>query len=197
MELQMFLEFPGVLITIGVVLLLISIIIIIIAYRSNNKDVDASRLSTNQTSYHGTINHNGYYDNGKPKIVLESNNNDDLEKTKVFKKPQNKNFPPDRPTGIKDQIEKIAHQENKKSMATPMPKAAPKPILPAEEELSTIDVFEEEFNTPSKEDLEKPTIKEAKTGDIINPRKEASKDNIKTVIKKPVYIEEDEDIELL
>ena len=196
MELQMFLEFPGVLITIGVVLLLISIIIIIIAYRSSNKDVDASKLSTNQTSYHGTVNHTGYYDNGKPKIILESNN-DDLDKTKVFKKPQNQNIPQDRPTGIKDQIERITNQENKQPISKAIPKETPKPIPPVEEELPTIDVFEEEFNTPSKEDFEKPKIKEAKPGDIINPRKEASKDNIKTVIKKPVYVEEDEDIELL
>lgn len=45
MDLNTLIEFPGILITIGVGLILFSIIIIIIAYRSETKAVDATSLS--------------------------------------------------------------------------------------------------------------------------------------------------------
>ena len=199
MELQMFLEFPGVLITIGVILLLISIIIIIIAYKSSTKEVDASMLSTNKVHYNSTVNHQGYDDNGKPKIVIKMNNeNDNLDKTKVFTPINNKEEKPNNinKMGIKDQIEKINGKETEEKPHTTIPKATiNKPSIEKTE--PTIDVIEEEFTSPSKKDLEKPKIKIAKPDEIASPRQEAIKTEEKTVIKKPVYVEEDEDIELL
>lgn len=200
MKFQMFFEFPGILITIGVLLLIISIIIIIIAYKSDNKDVDASKLSTHGL-YKSTITHDGYYDNGKPKIIIEQNQSDinnkdnELDRTKVYT-PLQQNKKEEKKAirqGIKDQVEKIPIAE--------------KPLFPKAnidnnsknsiENLPIIDAFEEEFSKPSKKDFEKPKIKEAKKEDFTNPRDVQNKQEVKTVIKNPIYVEDDEDVELL
>lgn len=194
MKFQMFFEFPGVLITIGVLLLIISIIIIIIAYRSGSKDVDASKLSTNGL-YKSTISHDGYYDNGKPKIVIEQKKqeNKELAKTKVFEplKENKKENNSEMRKGIKDQIDKIPITEK------PLFPKANKNTEVKEEDLPVIDAFEEEFKTSSKKELEKPEIIDAKEEDFINPRTVQNKKEVKTVIKDPVYLEDDEDVELL
>lgn len=193
MKFQMFFEFPGVLITIGALLLIISIIIIIIAYRSGSKDVDASKLSTNGL-YKSTISHDGYYDNGKPKIVIEQKEqeNKELAKTKVFEplKENKKENNSEMRKGIKDQIDKIPITEK------PLFPKANKNTEVKEEDLPVIDAFEEEFKTSSKKELEKPKIIDAKE-DFINPRTVQTKKEVKTVIKDPVYLEDDEDVELL
>ena len=194
MKFQMFFEFPGVLITIGALLLIISIIIIIIAYRSGSKDVDASKLSTNGL-YKSTISHDGYYDNGKPKIVIEQmkQENKELAKTKVFEplKENKKENNSEMRKGIKDQIDKIPITEK------PLFPKANKNTEVKEEDLPVIDAFEEEFKTSSKKELEKPKIIDAKEEDFINPRTVQNKNEVKTVIKDPVYLEDDEDVELL
>lgn len=194
MKFQMFFEFPGVLITIGALLLIISIIIIIIAYRSGSKDVDASKLSTNGL-YKSTISHDGYYDNGKPKIVIEQKKqeNKELSKTKVFEplKENKKENNSEMRKGIKDQIDKIPITEK------PLFPKANKNTEVKEEDLPVIDAFEEEFKTSSKKELEKPKIIDAKEEDFINPRTVQNKKEVKTVIKDPVYLEDDEDVELL
>ena len=194
MKFQMFFEFPGVLITIGVLLLIISIIIIIIAYRSGSKDVDASKLSTNGL-YKSTISHDGYYDNGKPKIVIEQKKqeNKELAKTKVFEplKENKKENNSEMRKGIKDQIDKIPITEK------PLFPKANKNTEVKEEDLPVIDAFEEEFKTSSKKELEKPKIIDAKEEDFINPRTVQNKKEVKTVVKDPVYLEDDEDVELL
>lgn len=194
MKFQMFFEFPGVLITIGALLLIISIIIIIIAYRSGSKDVDASKLSTNGL-YKSTISHDGYYDNGKPKIVIEQKEqeNKELAKTKVFEplKENKKENNSEMRKGIKDQIDKIPITEK------PLFPKANKNTEVKEEDLPVIDAFEEEFKTSSKKELEKPKIIDAKEEDFINPRTVQTKKEVKTVIKDPVYLEDDEDVELL
>ena len=194
MKFQMFFEFPGVLITIGALLLIISIIIIIIAYRSGSKDVDASKLSTNGL-YKSTISHDGYYDNGKPKIVIEQKKqeNKELAKTKVFEplKENKKENNSEMRKGIKDQIDKIPITEK------PLFPKANKNTEVKEEDLPVIDAFEEEFKTSSKKELEKPKIIDAKEEDFINPRTVQTKKEVKTVIKDPVYLEDDEDVELL
>ena len=194
MKFQMFFEFPGVLITIGALLLIISIIIIIIAYRSGSKDVDASKLSTNGL-YKSTISHDGYYDNGKPKIVIEQKEqeNKELAKTKVFEplKENKKENNSEMRKGIKDQIDKIPITEK------PLFPKANKNTEVKEEDLPVIDAFEEEFKTSSKKELEKPKIIDAKEEDFINPRTVQNKNEVKTVIKDPVYLEDDEDVELL
>lgn len=190
----MFFEFPGVLITIGALLLIISIIIIIIAYRSGSKDVDASKLSTNGL-YKSTISHDGYYDNGKPKIVIEQKKqeNKELSKTKVFEplKENKKENNSEMRKGIKDQIDKIPITEK------PLFPKANKNTEVKEEDLPVIDAFEEEFKTSSKKELEKPKIIDAKEEDFINPRTVQNKKEVKTAIKDPVYLEDDEDVELL
>ena len=50
MDLNTLIEFPGILITIGVGLILISIIIILVAYRSEAKVVDVTKLSSHTRS---------------------------------------------------------------------------------------------------------------------------------------------------
>ena len=57
-DLKMFIEFPGILITIGIVLLIISIITIIIIYKSESKVIDASVL--NENSYQNYLNNEIY-----------------------------------------------------------------------------------------------------------------------------------------
>ena len=188
----MFFEFPGILITIGVILLLISIIIIIVAYKSDAKDVDASKLSTNYVHYDSEVRQEGYYDNGKPKIIIEDNsttNKDQIEelgKTKIFKpaeikleeqKASEENNKEPRQMGIKDMLEDINKVDDKKE----------------NEKEEIMDIFNEEFEAinkeENKEDKVEKTLKEEKqeTKETKNDTKEETKPTI----------EEDEDIELL
>ena len=146
MELQMFLEFPGVLITVGVALLLISIIIIIIAYKSNSKEVDASKLSVNQVHYDSNVYQDGYDNRGKPKMTIESNAvSNSLDKTKVFKTinkdvaMNNNNFGNQRPIGIKDQLERYETKKSNDNVKNQ--NVAGKIKEPV------VDVFEEEFSS--------------------------------------------------
>lgn len=161
MDIAMFFQFPGILITIGVALLLISIIIIVVAYKSEEKDVDASKLSTNINA--ANVIHDGYYDNGKPKITIEAtsvveNNQVQTEEVKQ-QEPVMENV--NVQIGIKDQIENIHDKEEKKEITEPKeeqkeiviePQPEKEPELKEEikpEEPKTIDVFEEEFSEPS------------------------------------------------
>ena len=185
----MFFEFPGILITIGVILLLISIIIIIVAYRSDNKDVDASKLSTN---YHRRDDDVIPREDDKKEETLENkpqgevlenkptetkeDPKKDLEKTKIFKpaelmpKEQNESLENsgERPMGLKDLLEGINKVDEKKELD--------------KEEL--IDIFDKEFKTENKEKTEKIVINEEK--ELKEEQKELSH-----------LPEEDEDIELL
>lgn len=101
MDLNMFFVFPGILITIGAGLLILSIIIVIIAY----KTVDKQKLDNlSDIHYESTIKEEGYYDDGKPKIVIEAESvkpvesnvepladlNNNLDATKIFKFPVHK-----------------------------------------------------------------------------------------------------------
>lgn len=95
MDISMFLVFPGILITIGVFLLILSIIIVIIAYKTADKPIKNSLADKN---YEVNVKEDGYYDNGKPKIILEQTTKpkeeDNLDSTKVFKFPtKTKNVP--------------------------------------------------------------------------------------------------------
>ena len=60
LDLRMFIEFPGILITIGMILLIISIVIIIIIYKSESKVIDASLLKESENDYQNQINNEIY-----------------------------------------------------------------------------------------------------------------------------------------
>lgn len=178
----MFFEFPGILITIGVFLLLISIIIIIVAYRSDVKDVDASKLSTNNHRREDDIIPKD--DNIEEKQILENKeekeDKKDLEKTKIFKPAEIKleeqtiseeNNEQSRPMGIKDMLEDINKVDDKKE----------------NEKDETIDIFDEEFEAVDKEEN-----KEDKIDETLKQEKQEEKEP-----ETKSAIEEDEDIELL
>lgn len=97
MNISMFLVFPGILITIGVFLLILSIIIVIIAYKTADKPLKNSLVASN---YDTSIKEKDYYDNENPKVVLEANSKNKeqeenkIDNTKVFKFPaSHKNVP--------------------------------------------------------------------------------------------------------
>lgn len=157
----MFFEFPGILITIGVALLLISIIIIIVAYRSDVKDVDASKLSTNNKNQKDDDINQPEVKTEEKEIKIEEPKKDekDLEKTKIFKpaeimleeKDISKDNKEERPRGLKDLLEDINKVDEKKS----------------NEKIETIDIFNEEFDKEIKiEDLKKEEKEETKQPEI-------------------------------
>ena len=170
----MFFEFPGILITIGVILLLISIIIIIVAYRSDIKDVDASKLSTNNNNQENEDKTEQVEAKPEDKEIKieEKEDKKELEKTKIFKpaeimleeKAISEDNKEERPMGLKDLLEDINKVDEKKDNI--------------KEKEDTIDIFNEEFNETIK-------TEESKKDEKVEPEK-----------TKPV-IEEDEDIELL
>lgn len=88
MNISMFLVFPGILITIGVFLLILSIIIVIIAYKTADKPLKNSLVASN---YDNNIKEKDYYNNENPKVVLEANSKNQeqeenkIDNTKVFK----------------------------------------------------------------------------------------------------------------
>lgn len=144
LDIKMFLEFPGILITIGVVLLIISIIIIIIAYRQDkkeNKPIAAENLSMNDINYNNVVS-----------SLDDSDYNDDqdMDKTKIFPKAINS-----------------ANQNN-----VTIPKVEIKKVLEDNNSYNhddlnekTIDAFEEEFNNTeeknkyeSKSDVSKKSL---------------------------------------
>lgn len=178
----MFFEFPGVLITIGVFLLVISIIIIIVAYRSDVKDVDASKLSANYQHSDSDIIHK---ENEKIEQIIENkteeveNGPKDLEKTKIFMPKEIKldeeliasKDEEIRPMGIKDMLEDINKVDNKKEL----------------DKEESIDIFNEEFDAENKEEkevkVEEPSIEE--------------KPKVKEQKETKIDLEEDEEIEFL
>ena len=144
LDIKMFLEFTGILITIGVVLLIISIIIIIIAYRQDkkeNKPIAAENLSMNDINYNNVVS-----------SLDDSDYNDDqdMDKTKIFPKAINS-----------------ANQNN-----VTIPKVEIKKVLEDNNSYDhddlnekTIDAFEEEFNNTeeknkyeSKSDVSKKSL---------------------------------------
>ena len=166
MNISMFLVFPGILITIGVFLLILSIIIVIIAYKTADKPLKNSLVASN---YDTNIKEEGYYDNGKPKIVLEANSinkepeEDNLDKTKVFKFPaSHKNVP------INEVNNDVSARINK-----------------MDEE------FAKEMNDTSKED------ELIKIPPIDTPTKEESLEELETKESNKETKEDDDDIELL
>lgn len=178
----MFFEFPGILITIGVFLLLISIIIIIVAYRSDVKDVDASKLSATYQHSDSDVIHK---ENEKTEQVIENkteeveNGTKDLEKTKIFMPKEIKldeeliasKDEEIRLMGIKDMLEDINKVDNKKEL----------------DKEESIDIFNEEFDAENKEEkevkVEEPSIEE--------------KPEVKEQKETKIDLEEDEEIELL
>lgn len=106
-DITMFLEFPGILITIGVILLLISIIIIIFAYKVETKVVDASKLSTNLPKE----NHFKFEEPKEENKELDNDDND-AQQTKVFK-PSELSLKPEENVGITDKIVGAEHAEEK------------------------------------------------------------------------------------
>lgn len=166
MDLHMFLVFPGILITIGVSLLLISIIIVIVAYKTADKP---AKSSLSDGHYEASVKTDGYYDNGKPKIILEATNKEepkeDLEKTKPFKFPVHKNAPiTEMNNDVIKRINKMDEEFGKD--ITKKDELIKIPDIPPVKQEEQIDILDAEFTTEEKTKQNIPLMKKEDEEDI-------------------------------
>lgn len=182
MDINALIEFPGILITIGVCLILISVIIIIIAYKAETKVVDATKLS---------VQNNNFEMNKEENVINDEINDINNNIETIVQVPENN-------AGIDENInenviineeitnevtEEKVDEENDK-LEIPQVDAKILDIKGPEKEditeiLPTINAFDLEFNDNNKYEP------------ILNKKQEKIEDKIKK------EIEEEEDIELL
>lgn len=184
MDLSMFLVFPGILITIGIGLLLLSIIIVIIAYKtadkpepSNLSQVDyAKNLETNnyrnfnnelkpEENKNDNLNSN-YVQEKESSEIKDNNIENNLETTKIFKLP-------DEPETKKDE----------KFIEVELPKEE---ITKPKDNEEKIDVFEKEFESFEEPYSSKQKFEKLKHENLVT-----------TQTNKQEKEEEEEEIEIL
>ncbi len=166
MDLHMFLVFPGILITIGVSLLLISIIIVIVAYKTADKP---AKSSLSDGHYEANVKTDGYYDNGKPKIILEATSKEepkeDLETTKPFTFPVHKNAPiTEMNNDVMQRINKMDEEFGKD--ITKKDELIKIPDIPPVKQEEQIDMLNEEFSSKEEPKLNIPLMKKEEEEDI-------------------------------
>lgn len=166
MDLHMFLVFPGVLITIGVCLLLISIIIVIVAYKTADKP---AKSSLSDVHYEANVKTDGYYDNGKPKIILEATSKEepkeDLETTKPFTFPVHKNAPiTEMNNDVMQRINKMDEEFGKD--ITKKDELIKIPDIPPVKQEEQIDILDAEFTAEEKQKPNVPLMKKEEEEDI-------------------------------
>lgn len=141
MDISTFFKFPGILIIIGVFLLIISIILMITAYKTEKKSTNESTIKNESINEINNINIDKKEEKEETK---ETTKDEELSKTKVYK-----------------HIPKIVQKEKDEHEE----KEAPQNIIKEPEEFirakkaikqettkDTIDVFDEEFNNSKEED---------------------------------------------
>ncbi|MGM9879573.1 MAG: hypothetical protein ACI31R_06100 [Bacilli bacterium] len=223
MDFSMFLVFPGILITIGVGLLLLSIIIVIIAYKTADKP-ESSNL--NQIDYNKTIenennesfNSNIYgstsenINNNKPEEKpnenmennpfseektpenIDNNVETNLEQTKIFSFPDNSALKEELP---KVEIpKKLENEEKMDAFEQEFEKAEDKKIeMFQQQEIPKQEIMEEKVDV-FKQEFESP--KEEKQIEVYPKIKDIKTEKpVINSIKQPKIEEEEEEIEIL
>ena len=138
MDISTFFKFPGILIIIGVFLLIISIILMITAYKTEKKSTDESTIKNESINEINNINID------EKEETKETTKDEELSKTKVYKHI---------PKIV--QKEKDEHEEKDKPqniIKEPEEFIRAKKAIKQETTKDTIDVFDEEFNNSKEED---------------------------------------------
>lgn len=141
MDISTFFRFPGILIIIGVFLLIISIILMITAYKTEKKSTDESTIKNESIN---EINNINIDEKEEQEETKETTKDEELSKTKVYKHI---------PKIV--QKEKDEHEEKEKPqniIKEPEEFIRAKKAIKQETTKDTIDVFDEEFNNSKEED---------------------------------------------
>ena len=141
MDISTFFKFPGILIIIGVFLLIISIILMITAYKTEKKSTDESTIKNESIN---EINNINIDEKEEQEETKETTKDEELSKTKVYKHI---------PKIV--QKEKDEHEEKDKPqniIKEPEEFIRAKKAIQKETTKDTIDVFDEEFNNSKEED---------------------------------------------
>ena len=141
MDISTFFKFPGILIIIGVFLLIISIILMITAYKTEKKSTDESTIKNESINEINNINIDKKEEKEETK---ETTKDEELSKTKVYKHI---------PKIV--QKEKDEHEEEERPqniIKEPEEFIRAKKAIKQETTKDTIDVFDEEFNNAKEED---------------------------------------------
>ena len=141
MDISTFFKFPGILIIIGVFLLIISIILMITAYKTEKKSTDESTIKNESIN---EINNINIDEKEEQEETKETTKDEELSKTKVYKHI---------PKIV--QKEKDEHEEKEKPqniIKEPEEFIRAKKAIKQETTKDTIDVFDEEFNNSKEED---------------------------------------------
>ena len=193
MDFSMFLVFPGILITIGVGLLLLSIIIVIIAYKTADKQEPSI---SNQNSYDKNMeNENNDNLNNEIKSVANENYSNNIIEEKTSEEIKNNDLTQEE--GVSKSINNIPENslENTKTFYFPENKPSNEEIINKEEfskievqkQEEKIDAFEKEFE--NMKDIQAEVYPKIENTKI--------KNSIPKDLKQSKIEEEEEEIEIL
>ena len=144
MDISTFFKFPGILIIIGVFLLIISIILMITAYKTEKKSTNESTIKNESINEINNINIDEKEEKEEQEETKETTKDEELSKTKVYKHI---------PKIV--QKEKDEHEEKERPqniIKEPEEFIRAKKAIKQETTKDTIDVFDEEFNNSKEED---------------------------------------------